>query len=166
MTAAEISSKKKYKRVLNTIQGFLVKEIELMREMLANLHQEELSLLENDKRTWARIAEERSDLVVNLKGLREGRHALGIQLEALSIELKQTELFPAKDESSCEILSILDQLLALMDRTNLQNCRNDALFIQAAQKESSPLSCTYPHPLHQSEHKRRKTSVATYPKKS
>ncbi len=134
-------------------------EIELMRELLSNLHQEELALLENDRHRWGKVMEQRSDHILSLKVIRHTRLKATEELAKLASDQGRKELIPVYDEGSCEILSKLDQIFALLDRINLQNCRNDVLFEQSKQKQELPLQCPYPHPLHKSV---RKTKVATY----
>lgn len=165
MTSVEISSKQKWEKAHRSLNTALKKEIHLMREILANLHQEELSLLENDSKRWDHIMDERSQMVMQLKTLRSKRVDITTTLEKLAIQLEKKELFPLSEESSCELLTKLDQMIALMERINLQNCRNDALFDQSRSKKNLPLYCLYPHPLHQPQRIRRKTAVATYPDK-
>ena len=119
----------------------LHKEIHLLREVLTNLHQEELALLEHAHARWSHVMEHRSDFVAQLRRLR-------LKREKLELE----------EDLSIETLHQLDQLFALIERINLQNCRNDALFDQMKGKAKAPLSCAYPHPLK----RKRKPSIATY----
>ena len=158
MASAEIKGKEKWEKAHAALSHALGKEIDLMRELLSNLHQEELSLLESDTTRWAKVMRERSDMILPLGKIRLKR-ALSIEkLEKLAKEQQRAELFPPEEELSCEIFSKLDQEIALLERINLQNCRNDALFDQVRHKDPSPLYCPFPHPLHKP---RRKTSVAT-----
>lgn len=165
MSSSEISDKEKWEKASHSLNTILKKEIELMREQLANLHQEELSLLENNQTKWTQLLQERSDMILQMKDLRHKRKEATTKIEKLAKALSKPELFPAKEEESCEILSQLDQIIALLERLNLQNCRNDALFLETKEKKRSPLSCSYPHPLHKAPTARRKTSIATYPRK-
>lgn len=148
-----------WEKVYFCLNDALKIEIELMRELLSNLHQEELALLENDKHRWAAVMGERSDHVLNLKEIRRKRIQATEELAKLSASLGKKEILPLHEEASCEILSKLDQVFALLERINLQNCRNDALFDQAKRKQEIPLQCSFPHPLHKAP---RKTKVATY----
>lgn len=115
------------------------KEITLMRDLLANLHQEELSLLMHDRTSWNQLMEERAKIVQNLGPCRSARHEATQKLidhlskgnkKMLSLE----ELLPSQNESSCEILSLRDQLMALTERMNGQNCRNQTLYKQVENK--------------------------------
>lgn len=141
------------------LSSVLNHEIEVMREILSNLHQEELALLENDRKQWVSVMEQRSDHVLNLKDIRYRRLKTTEEMIKLASFLGKKELLPVQEEGSCDILSKLDQVFALLDRMNLQNCRNAALFEQSKQKQELPLQCPFPHPLHKSS---RKTKVATY----
>lgn len=159
MTAKQISGKEKWQGAHHDLQRALEKEIHLMREILASLHQEELALLEQDFKRFGEVMEARSDLVVEVRDQRNQRMDLTCALTKLGVEQQRSELLLPEEESSCTTLTKLDQLIALADRTNLQNCRNEALFEQARQQESLPLHCPFPHPLHAK--KRRRPPVAT-----
>lgn len=163
MASTEISSKQNWEATHEALNLALKKEIEIMREVLANLHQEELSLLESDALQWQKVMQDRSNFVMQLHNLRLERMTTTETLTKLAVILGKEEILPTNEASSCEVLTQLDQLTALLERTNLQNCRNDALFDQVRQKEELPLYCNYPHPLHTK--KKRKTSVATYTRK-
>ncbi|NGX37494.1 MAG: hypothetical protein K1000chlam2_00650 [Chlamydiae bacterium] len=139
MTVTEISSKKKWDQVHSSLNSALAKEIHLMRETLANLHQEELSLLEHDMRRWKKIMRERSDLIIQLSNQRSKRMSATVALTKLAVQCEKHEMLPAEEETSCDILTKLDQVMALLERINLQNCRNDALFDQAKHKKAFPL---------------------------
>lgn len=148
----------------------LQKEVALMREALANFHQEEFSLLMNERENWAKVMEQRSDMVINLSNLRQERIRATKELQKLAKEtLKKTtisfqELFAQEDVISGEILSLLDQILALVQKLNLQNARNDFLFYEVRNSHELPLHCPYPPPTPQAQAKKKKTSLATYPR--
>ncbi len=147
----------------------LQQEVALMREILANFHQEEFSLLMHEKETWAKVLEQRSDMVVTLIGLRRERTRITQVLQELAKEkLKKTaitfqELFSQEDVVSGEILSLLDQIFALVQKLNQQNCRNEFLFHEVRNANELPLHCPFPQPLPSPQTKRNKTTVATYP---
>lgn len=130
MAVNEISSKQKGEGPLYLA---LKREIELMRELLANLHEEELALLERNQRRWFEIMQIRSDQIVLLRDLR---------IERFSLALRE------RISEDCSLISLIDQMIALNERINLQNCRNEALFHQAKNRPDLPLHCSYPHPLH------------------
>lgn len=159
MTASPISSKEKWEKAHLNLNANLEKEIHLMREILASLHQEELALLESDFQRFSKIMKERSDYILQLKDQRQKRMNSTTLLTKIAVEQQRLEILPPEEESSCDVLTKLDQLIALSERINLQNCRNDALFDQARQKKVLPLECPYPHPLHAKPRKR--PSIAT-----
>lgn len=160
MSAGEISSKKKWEKAHKILNQALAKEVHLMREVLSNLHQEELALLEKNQSKWKKVMRSRSDLVLDLGKQRMDRMKATVELTKCCIILNREEMLPHDEESSCEILSKLDQIFALLDRTNLQNCRNAALFDEQKEQKNHSLQCPFPHPLHKT---RKKTRVATYP---
>lgn len=153
-------------KAYDRLKGPMQKEIALMREILANLHEEELSLLANDKMGWARAMQMRSDMVVELCLLRKERNLILQQLEELTRKqlkhkdapLSFDDLLPIKEANSSEIRSLFDQMIALIERTNMQNARNDRLFYQT-QNGKSPRYRSQP-PTRTT---RRKTIVTTYP---
>lgn len=155
----EISRKKKWDQAHKILNDQLAKEIKILREMLSNLHQEELALLENRVSFWKKLRYQMSDLVLEIFTIREDRMLASIELTKCCVLQGQVEMLPHSEESSCDILSKLDQLIALLERINLQNCRNGALFHQRKEHPSLPLQCSYPHPLHKV---KKKTRVATY----
>lgn len=109
----------------------LQKEIFLMRELLANLHQEELSLMLQDNGTYRQLMSQRSDMVEKLSRLRIFRTKTTQQIFAL-LGKKTTGsdfelIFPDTKEISCELLNLRDQLMALTERMNRQQTRNQHL---------------------------------------
>lgn len=156
MTSAEISCKEKWELANEQLNQIFECEIHLMREILTTLHQEEFSLLENNRASLRKVLSQRSDLVCDLAKKRVER------MEATA-ELTKAALFHRQKEiASFEIHSKLDQITALIEKSNLQNCRNDALFQERKQREKSPLTCPFPHPLHRA---RRRPRIATFTKK-
>lgn len=154
-------------RAYDQIRAFMQQEVAMMREILANLHEEELSLLAGDQAGWAKAMQHRSDMIIELGTLRASRHNAIKQLEELTSQrLKRKhvtidDLLPVQDTNSSEIRSLLDQVIALVDRLNLQNSRNDYLFYQAKTLTKMPLQCEYPHPQQQARTARRKITVTT-----
>ncbi len=148
MTAESISSKEKWERAHIELNTLLEKEIYLMREILASLHQEELALLQSNFRRFNQIMSERSDFVMKIGKQRQERVNSTASLTKIAIQQKRVGILPPEEASSCDVLTKLDQLIALSERINLQNCRNNALFDQAKQKRALPLKSPYPHPLH------------------
>lgn len=142
------------------------KEVSMMREILANMHREEHSLLMSDRNFWTQVMQERSELIERLCYLRVERLDLTKSIEKMVCLSDKTthatleQILPTEDENSCEILSLRDQMLALMERMNFQNCRNEILFEQFEHGIEHPF---YYQPIPAEIQKpKRKASIATY----
>lgn len=158
MAVEEILCKQKWEKAHKILNTTLSKEIRLMREVLANLCEEEITLLEKNFMKWAKIMRRQSDLVLDLGKTRLLRMESTVELTKCCIYLHKTQMLPPDEEISCEILSKLDQIIALLEKINLQNCRNGVLFEHRKQQSTHPWQCSYPHPLHKH---RKKTYVQT-----
>jgi hypothetical protein len=151
----------------NDLRLSMQKEVNLMRDLLTNLHQEELSLLMHDRSSWNQIMEERSKIVQNLSSWRTMRMEAIHKLSRLFLEKKAQkdssleELLPSQDENSCEILSLRDQMITLMERMNTQNSRNQTLYQQVEKKLDLPPETLQPQPAYAPQKKKR-SSVITY----
>lgn len=107
------------------------KEMETMRHLLENMHQEEFFILKKEKTYWVEMMKERAQLISELSYLRKHR--------LLTIEILESKLFPSispiafenllpvDHDNSWEILILRDQISALLDRLNLQTTRNQLL---------------------------------------
>ena len=93
------------------------KEIDLMREILFNMYQEEILLLQQDKESWKKLMQSRFYLIESIKVFRDDRTQIAQKLVKLSDE----------EFISCEIALLLDQLMALSQKINSQNVRNQML---------------------------------------
>lgn len=103
------------------------KEIDLMREILSNMLLEENSLVEQDKSSWVGLMQNRFYLIEQVKVFRQDRMNATQKLLSLSDEKTfETLLLDGKD-ISCEIVCLLDQLIALSEKINFQNRRNESL---------------------------------------
>ena len=152
----------------DNLKNTLQLEISLMRELLSNLREEELALLSSNLKEWEQVMARRSDMVLHLQTLRNQRHAATSKVlegEQYPLDVPLEKLIAPDDEDSCALTSLLDQLLALVERLNLQNCRNDQLFDQTKHFEELPLYCSYPHPNYQPPTARRRLGVATKQRK-
>lgn len=143
------------------------KEIGIMREILANMHSEELSLMLNDRGSWNYVMQERAQLVERLSYFRVARLEATKKIRELvhgqdpNSPATVDELLPAQEENSCEILSLRDQMMALMEKINFQNCRNEALFYQVEHQLDLPHHPPL-HPVHAQAKPVKKASIATY----
>lgn len=121
-----------WKTAHQELQQQMQKEIELMRDVLANLHEEEISLIHKDEPLRKEIVEKRVGLMGNLDIIRQTRK---IALEKLHLltplasaqELSLENILSVEDQESCETFLLRDQILALSSRVQLQLSRNEAL---------------------------------------
>lgn len=150
------------------LKALMQKEIHIMREILANMHQEELCLLLNDKGSWNQVMQERSTLIERLSSLRSDRitmtekieHMASLKTDTKSPSLEQ--ILPAEDDATCEILSLRDQLMALIERMNTQNSRNEYLFHHVEYMPPLSLPSEPVFPSKAAERPKRKAAIATY----
>lgn len=126
-------------------------EILAMREMLSNMHQEELSLLDKDEGRRQKVMIERSNLLSILMKLRKARLEATKKLERLTPHLEETLSL-----ETCEILSMRDQLTALIAKMNEQNVR-----IQNLETDKAPQR--YMEPISLKRKSKIKTLLALYP---
>lgn len=154
----------KWKEFQERLQASMKQEISTMRDMLANMRQEEASLLAGDKIAWNQIMIERSSLLSRLYQLRSERSLATTLLEAMAEEAALPFDNFLCTQDNCEILSMREQLMALVEKMNLQNIRNHTL----EGREYGPICkdrCSYPPPGAPVAAKRNKTTIATYPDK-
>jgi hypothetical protein len=133
------------------LQDLMKKEIEAMRKLLENLHQEEVFIVQKDRTYWSRMMEERTGLIADLSELRQSREATTEKLESMehSHGASLEDLLPPDNENSWDLVSLRDQILALLDRISLQSSRNEML---------THLEAYQPAPQ-----KKTKISIATLP---
>ncbi len=121
----------RWEQLHDELKKNMQKEISLMRELLANLHQEELSLMLQDQGTHQLLVSQTSDMFEKLGYLRVFRTNMTQQIfeilgkKATSSELEQ--ILPDTEGISCEILNLREQLMALTDKMNRQQSRNQHL---------------------------------------
>jgi len=127
------------------------KEIAMMREILANMHQEEISLLMQDKDALDQVLQERSFMVERLGIFRKERILTSEKIEHL--------ILPPL-EKDCEVVAMGEQIAALTERMNFQKCRNENLLSELKKLGRLP-SSTVPFPQSS---KPKKISIATIDK--
>ncbi|MDR2539109.1 MAG: hypothetical protein LBC45_00545 [Chlamydiales bacterium] len=141
-----MASQKNWNRLHDEIKINLQKEVYLMRELLANLHQEGL-----DKDHSTQIMQQRQSLLERLYQARELRLIASKKLETLmdpnNKDLKLEQIMPLDDEQTTEVLSLNDQLGALTKKMNQQNMDNQSNLKQEQRLKSKP--------------PRKKTAIAT-----
>ncbi len=119
------------------LRDSMQREIGIMREILGNMLQEELSLQLSDNNGLDQIRMERSLMVERLGVLRLARLHAAKKFEELTAA-QEKEKALSVDASSCEILSLGEQILALTEKMNTQNCRNNLLFHQMKHLQPLP----------------------------
>jgi flagellar biosynthesis/type III secretory pathway chaperone len=97
----------------DTLVENLKKEVYLTRELLSNIHQEEISLMLHDAGSLAQVLQQRSSMLEKLSSLRSFRLETTHKIEHLH-DLHSADLL------SIEIASLNDQLSALTQRMSLQ----------------------------------------------
>ncbi len=144
-----MASQKNWNQLHEEIKINLQKEVYLMRELLANLHQEVL-----DKEHSIQIMQQRQSLLERLNQARELRLVATQKLETLidpsNKDLKLEQIMPLDDEQTTEVLSLNDQLGALTKKMNQQNIDN-----QSSLKQERRLKPKAP---------KKKTAIATQEK--
>ncbi len=143
-----------------SLRDDLQKEVYLTRELLSNMHQEEVSLMLHDTGGLDQILQQRFQMLEKLSLLRLHRQETTTKIEKIASADHKTlsldEILPPNEEISTEILSLSDQLVALNERMSRQQSQNQRL-------SEHPDHSRYP-PLQPSPQMRpkRKASVATY----
>lgn len=139
------------------LQNLMKKEIDAMRELLGNLHQEEILIIQKEMAYWNQLMEERGHLIQQLSHLRQNRIITTETLESLTHSQSNVpleNLLPPEHENSWELLALRDQMLALLDRMNLQCSRNEMLTHLANHQQPA---------LQPLPEKKAKISIATLP---
>lgn len=119
-------------------------EIGAMREILSNMLQEEMSLLAKDRASWEQLMESRFHLIQQIKAFRDDRAKSAQKLASLSDEKTFENLLSKEEGISCEISLLLDQLMALSQKINLQHLRNQSLLENPQHFIAIPSSVSYP----------------------
>lgn len=141
----------------DVLKETLKKEVSMMRELLANMHQEEVSLLINDQGSVHELLQQRCIIVERLGALRTARLETTNKIEKIASKEGAPTLqniFPLEEEISTEIFSLRDQLMALTEQMNRQQTHNKHLtdhpeYIHSYIQQAVPRA-------------KRKASVATY----
>lgn len=115
------------------LKTLMKQEIDTMREVLDNLHREEQSLFQNDPVVTKEIVRERLLLISRLNDVRSNRLSLLKELDpngTPSIE----QLFAGDEADKCEMLSMRDQMVALLGKIQHKIVENSAIFKHMARK--------------------------------
>lgn len=118
-------------RLQTELKQTLQRELFLTRELLANLHQTELSLIFQDSGTYQQLAHYRLEMLDQLNSLKTLRdkttHALNHLFCKNAETLDLEHLLPDNEPIRWEILNLRDQLTTLNDKMNQQQLRNQHL---------------------------------------
>lgn len=117
------------------LAALMKREVSFMREVLSSMQREQMALMENNTEAVSLILQERESLMANVEKVRQDRlnavQSLALHLKAQgevrSSEITLTALLENFGVDSCEILALRDQLLALLEKMNEQNARNNHL---------------------------------------
>jgi hypothetical protein len=131
MTNRNPEDEKQWNVLHEEIKLLMQQELSITRELLANMHQEELSLMLRDPGSLNQVMQQRSSMLERLSGLRVQRQQTTQKIYPL-IEVQTArpsleEILPLNEEISYEIFNLRDQLLALTERMNRQQHRNTHL---------------------------------------
>lgn len=128
------------------LQNLMKKEIEAMRRLLGNLHQEEVFILQKNPSLIKDLLEERIRLISDLSLIRQRRESTIEKLsDTTCLPLSNLEeLLPTENENSWEMVILRDQILSLLDHIHLQKSRNEMLIhleaYQPAAKKKKKIS--------------------------
>ena len=115
----------------DALRDDLQREIHLTRELLSNMHQEEISLMLHDNGSLNCVLLQRSPVLEKLSFLRVRRQNTLEKIEKIVFCKNKTlsidEILPPHEDTSTEILSLSDQLMALTERLNRQQTHNQHL---------------------------------------
>ncbi len=136
-------------------------EVSVLRELLANLFQEEVFLSQKDPKRIYLIQEDRTALLKILGALRKERLITTKEIKTLfqavssGKKLQLEELLPQDDENSAQVISLRDQMHSLLEKMNDQKERNHHLHHEWTYLKNQPL----PLP------KKKKSAIATFEEK-
>src|SRR5579871_2884787 len=128
---SEQSNQENWQALHVSLRDALQREIYLTRELLSNMHQEEVSLMLNDAGSLHQILQQRSEMLEKLSALRLHRQETTDKIEKIASANHKhpslEEIIPTTDEMSTEILSLTDQLMALTEKIHRQYTQNQRL---------------------------------------
>ena len=128
MASLAHSNPEEWHTLHGTLRDDLQKEIHLTRELLSNMHQEEVSMMLHDGGSLNQIMQQRAHLLERLSLIRLHRSETTEQIiKIVGKSHKQPtleEILPLDEEIRTEILSLSDQLMALTERMNRQHHQN------------------------------------------
>jgi hypothetical protein len=117
----------------NQVTESLKTEIFLMREVLANMQQEEIAITLLDKHSLNKTLQDRFPLIEKLSTLRTNRIETCKNIQQLSCKgsdgkiLPMEQIFPSITEDGMEVDFLSDQITTLIEKINSQNTKNSLL---------------------------------------
>lgn len=160
MTQAENIQDPSWHELHQILKEDLQREILFTRELLSNMHQEEVSLMLQDKGTLNLVLEQQFHLFERLSALRLHRQEVTSKIEKIVVNKKKIpsleELLPSSDDISTEILSLSDQLVSLTQRMQTQRSYNQHL------EQTGKTISFHQQQMETPPRAKRKASIATY----
>lgn len=158
----------------NQITESLKTEIFLMREVLANMQQEEIAITLLDKHSLNKTLQERFPLIEKLSTLRTIRVETCKNIQQLSCKgpdgkfLPIEQIFPSLTEDGMEVDFLSDQITALIEKINSQNSKNSLLMEKYDTMVSyrNSLSSLTPNPHAGLQPKKHSVTVAVLSRKN
>ena len=123
-------NEEEWKTLHISLKETLQKEVNITRELLTNMHQEELSLLFKDQGSLQELLHQRAAIIERLSSLRSVRIQTTEKIQDMLPEAdknSEKSILPLEEEMSTEIFSLRDQLMALTEQMNRQNTQNQHL---------------------------------------
>ena len=133
MTSKSSSSLEKLK---NSLIPIMSKEVSLLREILGNALEEQKSLLHNEQELLKSIVEKKDSFLAHLEKLKGTRKKTLKRIEKLikdqlpkDYEEKEIFLFlmEMKGSEGCQLATIKEQIVALVEKIKIQTERNNYL---------------------------------------
>ena len=155
MTVKKEEQQKVWEEIHEKLQTAMKQEILAMREILANMHQEELSLVSQDSTFLGVLRHERNELLTRLSNLRSIRLSFIDELSYFYYNKDNQKISiegQLSDVTRSETLILCDQIIALAGKIHDQNQQNHFLAIQQRRK---------PYPMPAIDPKRRKIYLQT-----
>lgn len=158
MSISKNQSPENWQILHDTLRDDLQKEIHLTRELLSNMHQEEISLMLHDNGTLNFVLQQRYPMLDKLSFLRLRRQDTLEKIEKIAFCKNKRpsidEMLPPNEDTSTEILSLSDQLMALTERLNRQHTQNQHLTDHGAPTQQFQLA--------PEARPKQKSAIATY----
>jgi flagellar biosynthesis/type III secretory pathway chaperone len=124
--------------IKKSLKSILSTEIEFMREVLGNMSEEQEAILNNNTENLKKVLSERETHMCRMNEARVQRieivkefsfilHGVESWDGQMGTQMDLDKLLDKVDSDSCEILTLRDQILALLEKMNTQNGRNNYL---------------------------------------